>query len=485
VVAVTIARRAAAAVGTTIPVELDEVRLHLPLKCCAGVYGSARRVGLRLRDLLRRARRAPTLQTAVAVAGSQVLMALAGVVSARALGPVGKGVVTGVTTWPQLLAWIGSLGLPSAASLRLAAERDSLPVVLGNAAGHALTVGGAVALLAMATLAPALGHLGAGAAALARWNLAFIPLGMLASILMAINLALGRIRRHNACLLLQPAILVLGVMLLAVSGQTTAALLVWLTIVSSLVSLSLAGHGLPWRLLAVNLGQLRDDLRFGIRVQAGALLGMANLRLDLLLMSLLLPAGEVGLYGTANNAMLPVMAASSGASLLLTPAVARLGAGSHPQQPAAGGQLAAVRREARRHLLVALAAGALLAAVAPVLIGAVFSAAFSPAVTLIRILIPGYVARAFAAVVTAGAVGMRKPWVGNCSEACGLVVTLTLLPLLLPRYGALGAAWTSTCAYAAAATVAVLALRRLAHVRSPAECSAPDRSPANLSGGRP
>jgi antigen flippase len=415
---------------------------------------------------LRRKSSGPTAQTTVALAGAQVLVALAGVVSARGLGPEGKGIVNAVTSWPQLLSWVGVIGLPGAMSVRLSERPESLPSVLGHAVGYSITAGGVVALGSAAALPRLLSHLGEGTATLTQWSLALIPVTMLVSILMATNLALGRIRRHNFCLLAMPTLLLGGSALLAAAGEITPTSMVATTIAGSLVSFAMAAHGLPWSSLAVDLGRLRDDIRFGVRVHLGSLMSLANLRLDLLLMSLLLPAWQVGLYGTANNAMLPVVVASSGASLLLAPAVARLSAGSKEVAPSTVGQLTKIRREARRHLLVALVAGAVLAMTAPILIRVTFGISFLPAATLIRILIPGYVARVYATVATSGAVGMRKPWVGNCSEACALAITLALLPFLLPRYGATGAAITSSCAYAVSAMVVALALRRLASTPS-------------------
>jgi O-antigen/teichoic acid export membrane protein len=169
-------------------------------------------------------------------------------------------------------------------------------------------------------------------------------------------------------------------------------------------------------------------------------------------------ASQVGLYGVANNAMLPVTTVAAAAAGLLTPAVARLTGDGRPDVER---QIALIKSEVLRYGLLALAGGALLAAAAPIGIPLLFGEAFRPATMLIWILIPGYVARACAGIVIAGAVGMRRPAVGNLIEGLSLVVTAALLPVLLPHYQAKGAAIASTAAYVTAGVVAGLMLRRM------------------------
>ena len=49
--------------------------------------------------------------TTVALVAAQLMMALAGVLAARELGPASRGVVTAVVTWPTILAYLSLIGL--------------------------------------------------------------------------------------------------------------------------------------------------------------------------------------------------------------------------------------------------------------------------------------------------------------------------------------------------------------------------------------
>jgi hypothetical protein len=56
--------------------------------------------------------------------GAQVVMAVTGLLSARWLGPSGKGLVAAASTWGQLLGWFAGIGLGFAIQVRIAEEPD-------------------------------------------------------------------------------------------------------------------------------------------------------------------------------------------------------------------------------------------------------------------------------------------------------------------------------------------------------------------------
>jgi O-antigen/teichoic acid export membrane protein len=98
---------------------------------------------------------------------------------------------------------------------------------------------------------------------------------------------------------------------------------------------------------------------------------------------------------------------------------------------------------------------ALLALAAGTVITAVYGAAFASAVTPARIILAGLALEGVAAVITAYLYGAGRPGLNSCAMAAGLVVTVALDLLLIPRHGAVGAAIASAAAYATvAATLA-------------------------------
>jgi O-antigen/teichoic acid export membrane protein len=400
------------------------------------------------------------LSTSAVIVASQLLMAVAGVVAARSLGPSGRGIVTGILVWSQLLTWLSVFGMNTATSVRVSAG-DNPRRALGNAVAYTAVVGGILAVVAVATVPSALSHLGPGAKSLSVWALATIPISLLLELALAIHLALGRVRLMNLCRVIGPLLLVAATLALWQSGSLTNGSFIAASIGSTALQLVVALPRLPWRGAFVDLRSLVSDLSFGLKVHLASLLGLANLRLDILLMSTFVSAAQIGYYGVANNMMMPVSMLASGAAVLLTPVVARFESTGGSPDAVRASQITLVRRDAFRYVGAALAGGALLAGVAPVLVPAVFGSSFDPAVTLVWILIPGYIARSYASVIVAGTTGMKRPWVGNVAEAGGLVVTAALLPILLPRFEATGAAITSTGAYCTSAVIAACVLHRM------------------------
>jgi len=401
--------------------------------------------------------------TTLVMIAAQGMMGVAGVLAARELGPAGRGVVTAVITLPTAIAWFSLLGLGTAASVRIAGgQRHTLATTLGGAVAHCVIVGGLVTLGAVLLIPSILAHLGGDADRLATQATVTIPIIMLAEILMSVNIALGRIGRANRCRMAGPAVLLGGTVLLVLWHLVTPARIVYLTMASALISLVVGGAGLPWRRMALSISGLLADLKFGVKAyMGGTLLAYANVKLDLVLMSVFVSASQVGYYGVANNLMLPVIAFSSAGAVLMTPRVAGM-AREHGRAGIDETQLASIRGDGRRYLLIGAIVGVLVAAAAPVAVPLVFGDAFRPVVVLVWVLIPGYLAQIYASVTRAGTVGGRLTWVGNVTEGAGLVVTAALLPILLPRYDALGAAITSTAAYSTSALVALLAMRRIA-----------------------
>src|SRR5665647_3840525 len=77
---------------------------------------------------------------------AQVVMAITGLLSARWLGPSGKGLVAAASTWGQLLGWFIGLGLGFAIQVRIAEEPDArkhliMSTALGNGLLYAACVG--------------------------------------------------------------------------------------------------------------------------------------------------------------------------------------------------------------------------------------------------------------------------------------------------------------------------------------------------------
>lgn len=393
---------------------------------------------------------------------AQTATALSGIVTARALGPEGKGIVAGIMAWPQLVAMLLLFGLGTATSLRVAENAARIDNAMGNAVLYCVTIGLLGMIGAFAVLPGMLAHLGEEAPSSARIAAAALPVTMLGEIVAGIALGLGRVRRYNTARMVAGGTTLTASCLLVAFDNATPQTVILAMLAGGLVGLVIAGVGLPWRKVAISLATLRADLRYGGRVFLTSVLSVINARLDVLLMTAFLAANQIGLYSIAINAMLPITVVAYSAATLIMPAVGR---SRGEDQGTVRDDVSLIRRTALRYSLGTGAIAAVCAFVAPYAVPAIFGEAFRPAVSLVWILLPGFVAQGYAYIVDAGMIGMRKPWIGNLTQGVGVLCTLSLLPILLPRYEAVGAAITSSVTYSVTAVLAVWAIGRT-HRRS-------------------
>jgi O-antigen/teichoic acid export membrane protein len=226
------------------------------------------------------------------------------------------------------------------------------------------------------------------------------------------------------------AAVVLGLVL----ADVATAALAW----SRLVRRGLfTGAGRPSARLA------RELASYGMRAQVGGLIAQLNLRLDFVLLGALAGPAVLGVYAIATKFAELLRIVTMALTYVLYPAFAREGRAR---------AAARARRLLPRAGLLTAAAAVLLALAAGAVIVLVYGAAFASAVAPARIILAGLALEGVAAVITAYLYGAGRPGLNSCAMAAGLVVTVALDLLLIPRHGAVGAAVASAAAYA---TVAV------------------------------
>ncbi|MFY9577997.1 MAG: polysaccharide biosynthesis C-terminal domain-containing protein [Gaiellaceae bacterium] len=178
---------------------------------------------------------------------------------------------------------------------------------------------------------------------------------------------------------------------------------------------------------------------YGLRAQVGGMVTLLNLRLDFILLNVLAGPAVLGVYAIA----------SKFAELLKIPALA-LTYVLYPRYARDGHAVA--RAKARRLLPRAglLTAGSIVPLwfAATYLIPALYGPDFRGGIAPAHIILFGLALEGIAAVITAFLYGIGRPGLNSFGMAAGLLVTVVLDLLLIPRYGATGAAIASAAAYA-------------------------------------
>ena len=376
------------------------------------------------------------------------------IVTARWLGPAGRGVLSMIVAGATVGSTVLSLGFAQAVGAYVARSECST--------GRAFTLSVIVSVLAGALALLALGTLGRLIPALASVPLGLVPLGVAAVTLSqaqsAVANARGRVELGAANTVLTAGLLLLGYVAAWLFGGVLgeAALVaswVWLLAQS-------AGDIVGWTLIGARAGcaasgafSAGEFARFSLISYPATLIGQLNLRADVLVLGLLASKAEVGLYATAVVGMsIVTMVPSSLGQALTRP---------FGQDPA----------QARRGLRIGIAGavwgsvavGLVLAVAMPVLVPLLLGRDFASISLLVAVLVPG-MALFSAAYVTSGyyAITLNRPSLNTLVAGVALALDMVLLVVLAPRFGSLGAAVASSVAYACAGALNLVLARVVA-----------------------
>lgn len=207
-----------------------------------------------------------------------------------------------------------------------------------------------------------------------------------------------------------------------------------------------------------NSALAREVLGYGMRGQVGGLLTLLNLRLDFLFLSAIAGAGPLGVYAVA----------SKYAELLRLPATALTWV-TYPRL--AGLDRRTADRQARRLVpaaLGAVVAGAgVLALLCGPVIDALYDERFAEAPRLALILLTGLLLGGAGGVASGYLYARGRPGLNSVLIGVGVVLTVSLDLVLIPRAGAEGAAVASTVAYATTDLLLLVALWRITRKAAP------------------
>jgi O-antigen/teichoic acid export membrane protein len=182
----------------------------------------------------------------------------------------------------------------------------------------------------------------------------------------------------------------------------------------------------------------RQVASYGFRAQVGGVIALMNLRLDFILIQLMAGPVVLGVYAIASKFAELLKVLSLALNYVLYPQFAR---------DSADKAVARARRLLPKSALVTTAAAAPLLLTAGLLIPFAYGSEFAPAVGPAQIILIGLAVDGAAGVLTGYLYGVGRPGLNSWAMAAGLAVTVVLDLLLIPAYGASGAAIASAVAY--------------------------------------
>jgi O-antigen/teichoic acid export membrane protein len=373
----------------------------------------------------------------------------------RALGPSGRGTVAFLTVTALVTAWIARLGVTEATVVFAARSPELRPTLLANSLAFSTCAGivGAALVCGMLLVFPSLRPQGVGAAELAILGVSILA-ACLADAGYRFMLGCSRFRTHAVVTAITSWFYpLLAVFLWGVFGLTVAlGALVWAAtqglraaILFSFAIRRVSGLGRP------SLVVLRETIGFGVRAWVGTLADSLGFRVDQILLALIASEAALGFYVVAVNLSEILLYFPGAVSTALLPLAARSEAG-----PRLGQTLQAFRSASFVMLATLLAS----AVIAPPLIPVVFGPSFHASVTPFLLLLPGLIGFTAMIVFSNALVASSLPSLSSVAPGVCFVVGVALDFVLIPFFGASGAAAAASAGYLAAGLTALIVYRR-------------------------
>jgi O-antigen/teichoic acid export membrane protein len=199
------------------------------------------------------------------------------------------------------------------------------------------------------------------------------------------------------------------------------------------------------------LRPLLESVQFGLRAWVGSLARLLNFRTDQILMGFLASEAALGIYAVAVNASEALLYLPAATATALLPVAAQAERFERTEQ---------TLRAFRSTALVTAGAGVVAAALGPVLIPVVFGSSFGGSVLPFLWLVPGAFGFAAIAIFSSALIASSSPGRSSLGPSVSLVVGVALDVLLIPRFGASGAAAAASIAFLAGGGAGLAVFRR-------------------------
>lgn len=386
-------------------------------------------------SLLNRRRPLATLfqsvSTQVIVIAANVLT---GVITARALGPEGRGAFAAITTWPQLLATLATAGLNSGVIFRMRKSPDSVrgiafAALLQSTVLSLLMVGVGVLLMPIW---------------MARYSAPIIAFSQLCLLGVLVNSSqmvvkqafagIGRFTQFNLSQLLPQLLYLVGVTALVALGALTVkgavfallggAALALLVTIPPFIRLT---HPSP----KAGLTELKPLASYSVRALLMDAVYAIAIYADRIVMIPLLTTADLGLYAVAYSFSRVIQMAQPAVTSVVFSHMSR---GSEANSRV-------LHDRALRTLLIGLTIGSgTLWMIGRPLLHLAYGAEFEAANTIFRLLVIEACLGALSQVTAQLFLSYNRPGFVSAVQVIALGTSVTLLLLLVPTYGARGAA---------------------------------------------
>jgi O-antigen/teichoic acid export membrane protein len=361
--------------------------------------------------------------------------AATGVITARALKPVGRGELAAMVLWPTFLSFVTTLGIPSSIIYLLRKHSDDEAKNIVNGLAMTLVLG-VLACFGGATALPFwLRHQYSPTIIFyAQMFLLVTPLLSLTLTGRAVIEAKGLFNYSNQILLLYPATTLAGLLVLLgthMLSPVTASLAYAFNAFPSFILMVYRIVPLVEGRWKVEVKACRRMLHYGVRSYGVDLLGTLALQVDQVIVVSLLSAPQMGIYGVLLSLSRMFNVFQTSIVTILFPK-----ASGHPPEVV----LALVERSARVGTVLTGTCCLVISVVGSRVLSVLYGREYAHNDRCLQVLLLEMTLSGCVFILAQAFMALGRPGVVSILQAIGLFLSVPLMLLLVPRYGILGAA---------------------------------------------
>jgi O-antigen/teichoic acid export membrane protein len=371
-------------------------------------------------------------------AGAKLLViglnAATGILSARALAPAGRGELSAMILWYVFLANVFSLGLPSALTYRLRRHPEQLSELGGAALIIALVVSAVACTAGFFGMPHWLPQYSPQVLFFARLFLLNVPITVFVFLGRAAMESQGHFGASNLSLVGATAFTLVGLLFLLVTHTFTAVNAAWCYVAPGVPTVIWMGWSLYRSVRPQFANWQRSSqllLSYGIRAYGIDLCGTLSLYVDQALVVRILRPSLMGTYVVALSLSRMLNAFHTAVVMVLFPrAVSR---SAHEVLEMTG-------RAVRMTTLLTTLCGAGIMLAGPRLLVFLYGPEYRGATSILRILVIEVILAGVTQVLSQAFMALSRPGVITALQVIGLLLTIPLMLVLVPRFGIEGAA---------------------------------------------
>ncbi len=358
---------------------------------------------------------------------------LTGVLTARYLGPTGRGEQTAMINWSQFLAFSLSFGIPSALIYNAKKNPEDAGVLYRIALLLGVCFGIVAMIIGILVLPYWLKSFRPEVVAFGQWSMILCPVIVVAQINNAAYQFRGEYKKFNWLRYVIPLI-TLGIIGILITFD-------WMNPYTTSLAYLLPGTplfiGMTISLLRTYKVKMRDAylnfkrlFTYGLGSYGNDLLGQFSYYIDQIVIAALLRPAELGLYVVAVSLARMVKFFSSSITIVLFPKASELS-----KEEAIALTFKAFRISTTFTLLGSLA----LMLLAPLVIPLLYGKDFSTALLVFRLLLLEETISGGTLILAQVFMALGKPLFVSILQGVGLILVIPLLFLLVPKFGLYGA----------------------------------------------